>query len=98
MADLTDDSFAADPRAVRILDIFAKDTRIDRAALRPNAELADLGVESLDLTMAVFEIESTFGVDIPVVVDRTGAEFSTVGDLVGHVLAVLDKVKAGAGG
>jgi acyl carrier protein len=39
----------------------------------------------------VFEIESAFGVDIPVIADKAGAEFATVGDLVGHVIAVLDK-------
>jgi acyl carrier protein len=91
MAHLDDDAFDSDPRIARILTIFAKETQTDRAALRPEATLADLGVESIDLTMAVFEIESAFGVDIPVVPDRTGAEFATVGDLVGHVIAVLDK-------
>jgi acyl carrier protein len=91
MAQQADESFDSDPRIARILDIFAKETRADRDLLRPDASLADLGVESIDLTMAVFEIESAFGVDIPVIADRAGAEFSTVGDLVGHVIAVLDR-------
>jgi acyl carrier protein len=96
MAQLADEAFDSDPRISRILDIFAKETQTSRASLRPEATLADLGVESIDLTMAVFEIESTFGVDIPVVADRAGAEFSTVGDLVGHVISVLEKAGAGA--
>jgi acyl carrier protein len=91
MAQLADEAFDTDPRIARILDIFAKETQTDRACLRPDATLADLGVESIDLTMTVFEIESTFGVDIPVVADRAGAEFTTVGDLVSHVMSVLDK-------
>ncbi len=91
MAQLPENTFDSDPRIIRILEIVAKETRIERAALRPDAALADLGVESLDLTMAVFEIESTFDVDIPVIADRPGAEFSTVGDLVFHVIAVLDR-------
>jgi acyl carrier protein len=94
MAQQADESFDSDPRIARILDIFAKETRADRDLLRPDASLADLGVESIDLTMAVFEIESAFGVDIPVIADRAGAEFSTVGDLVGHVIAVLDRAHA----
>jgi acyl carrier protein len=91
MTQLVDQAFDSDPRIARILDIFAKETQTDRAALRPEATLSDLGVESIDLTMAVFEIESTFGVDIPVVADQAGAEFSTVGDLVSHVMSVLNK-------
>jgi len=94
MAELAEAAFDSDPRIARILDIFAKETRINREALRPGADLSDLGVESIDLTMAVFEIETTFGVDIPVVADRAGAEFSTVGDLVSHVIAVLDQADA----
>jgi acyl carrier protein len=92
MTKLAQDAFGPDPRITRILDIVAKETRIDRAALRPDAALADLGVESIDLTMAVFEIETAFDVDIPVISDRSsGAEFATVGDLVGHVIGVLDR-------
>ena len=97
MTQLADDPFDADPRVARILDIVAKETRIDRASLRPDASLADLGVESIDLTMAVFEIETSFNVDIPVVSDQPGAEFTTVGDLVAHVIGVLDKGEREAG-
>jgi acyl carrier protein len=98
MAQLTDEVFGSDPRIARILDIFAKETRADRDLLRPDSSLADLGVESIDLTMAVFEIEAAFGVDIPVIADRAGAEFSTIGDLVDHVIAVLDKADSGLTG
>jgi len=91
MAQLEDEAFDSDPRIARILDIFAKETQIGRESLTPGATLSDLGVQSIDLTMAIFEIESAFGVDIPVIADRAGAEFSTIGDLVGHVIRVLDK-------
>ncbi len=81
----------ADPRVGRILDIVAKDTAVDLAALRLDATIEELGISSLDMTQAVFELESVFDIEIPVISDRPGAEFGTVGDLVGHVLAVLDK-------
>jgi acyl carrier protein len=96
MTQLANDAFDSDPRIARILDIFAKETQTDRASLRPEAALADLGVQSIDLTMAVFEIESNFGIDIPVVPDRAGAEFNTVGDLISHVMSVLDKAAEAA--
>jgi acyl carrier protein len=89
------DAFEADPRVGQILDIFAKETGTERAALRPEASIEALGIASLDLTLAVFQIESTFDVEIPVVSERPGNEFETVGDLVAHVIAVLDrKVRA----
>jgi acyl carrier protein len=81
--------FEADPRVDRILDIFAAETATDRAALRPDAKLEDLGIASLDLMLAVFKLETVFDIEIPVVAERAGAEFGTVGELVAHVLAVI---------
>jgi acyl carrier protein len=82
---------ASDPRVNEILDIIAKETGVDRNALVPDATIEALGIPSLDLTQAVFEIESHFDVEIPVVADRGESEFVTVGGLVGHVLATLDR-------
>lgn len=84
----------ADPRTNEILDIIAKETAVDRAALVPEATLEELGIPSLDLTQAVFEIETHFDIEIPVVADRDGAEFTTVGGLVLHVLNTLDQAHA----
>lgn len=80
-----------DPRRDEILDIVAKETGIDRARLLPEASIEELGIPSLDMVQAIFELESRFDVEIPVVSERAGAEFSTVGDLVDHVLATLDR-------
>ncbi len=79
-----------DPRANDILDIVAKETAVDRARLVPDAQISDLGIPSLDLVQAIFAIEEKYQVDIPVVAERSGAEFRTVADLVRHVLATLD--------
>lgn len=84
----------ADPRVDEILRIVAKETGVDRARLVPDAALSDIGIPSLDLVQAIFAIESHFDVEVPVVQDRAGAEFSTVGQLVGHVIAALDKARA----
>jgi acyl carrier protein len=85
------DAFDADPRVSQILDIVARETAIDRTTLRPQATIEELGIPSLDLTLAVFQLESAFDVEIPVIASRPGNEFETVGELVGHVIAALDK-------
>lgn len=86
-----------DPRADIMLDIIARESGVDRARLVPEARIEDLGIASLDLTQALFEIESHFDVEIPVVApaDTGGAEFATLGDLLAHALAVIDR-KAGS--
>jgi acyl carrier protein len=84
----------ADPRVDQILDIFAKETSVERAALLPGATIEDLGIASIDLTLAVFQLETTFDIEIPVIAARPGTEFGTVGELVAHVIAVLDKAEA----
>jgi acyl carrier protein len=82
-------AFDADPLVGRILDIVAAETATDRAALRPEARIEDLGIASLDLTLAVFKLETVFDIEIPVIAERAGTEFGTVGELVAHVIAVI---------
>ncbi len=84
-----------DPRSAEILDIIAKETGVDRGRLNPDAAISDLDIPSLDLVQAIFAIEERFKVDIPVVSERSGSEFQTVGDLVQHVLATLEAAPAG---
>jgi acyl carrier protein len=91
MMHLHDGSFDADPRVARILAIFAKEAAIDRAKLQPDATIEALGIDSLDLTMTVFQLETELDINIPAISERAGAEFSTVGDLVQHVIAAMDK-------
>ena len=79
-----------DPRSAEVLDLIAKETGVDRAHLSQDAVISDLGIASLDLVQAIFAIEERYKVDIPVVSERTGAEFLTVGDLVQHVLGTLE--------
>ncbi len=79
-----------DPHSAEILDIIAKETGVDRERLSLDAAITDLDIASLDLVQAIFAIEERYKVDIPVVSERTGAEFQTVGDLVQHVLATLE--------
>ena len=89
---------AHDPRTSAILDIVAKETQIDRGLLNLDASIEGLGIPSLDMVQTIFEIEARYEVEIPVVSDRSGAEFNTLGDLVAHVLQAIDAAQpAGAG-
>ena len=88
-----------DVRSNQILDIFAREADVDRSLLVPDASIESLEVASLDLALAIFELERHFDIEIPVVAQsaRDGAtdgetEFGTVGDLVFHVLATIDRV------
>ncbi len=86
-----------DPRVGEILQIVAKETEVDIARLRPEATIEELGIPSLDMAQTVFALESHFDVEIPVVSERAGAEFTTVADLVSHVLTSVDRARAASG-
>ena len=84
--------FSEDPRISEILDIVAKETDVKRHALVSTATLDELGIPSLDLTHALFAIETHFDIEIPMVGgDQKGAEFTTIGALVAHVLLTLER-------
>jgi len=48
----------------QVLELFAREARVDRQSLRMDARAEELGIESLDLAVALFEIEDRFGVTI----------------------------------
>jgi acyl carrier protein len=86
-----------DPRVSLILDIFAKETFVDRAKLVPEATIDDLGIASLDIVQAVFAIESEFNIDVPVTGQGAGLEFPNVKSLFDHVLNIMDQTAAARG-
>lgn len=90
MTQRADEMFDRDPRVSQILDIFAKETATDRASLRPDTRIDELGIASIDLTLAVFQLESVFDIEIPVIAATPGNEFATVGELVSMVVGLLD--------
>jgi len=89
--DVTAGQGAPDPRVGTILDIVAAETGTERDKLQPEAGIAELGIPSLDMVHAIFALETRFDIEIPVIAERSGAEFATVGDLVAHVLATIDR-------
>lgn len=81
---------SADPRIDTILDIVARETKIDRDRLQLDARTNDLGIGSLDLTLVVFEIESHFGIELPFALEPPPDKSMTVGTLVDQVLQILE--------
>ena len=82
---------SADPRRAEVLAIFSREVGVAPERLRPDATLDELEIASLDVVQAMFAIEERFDVQIPVVPDRAGSEFTTVGQLLEHVLATLER-------
>jgi acyl carrier protein len=69
----------------RIVAILAEQAMLDPSAVRPDATLADLGIDSLGLVETVFAIEEAFDVQVPFNAnDPTASEFdiSTVETMV----------------
>ena len=51
--------------------------------------LTDLKIESLDLAMIVFDIEDSFGIEIPYNANEEAADFKTVGSVVERVRSLV---------
>jgi acyl carrier protein len=83
-----------DPRAETILDLIAENASIERSRLQPETTLDELGITSLTLIEAVFEIETRYDVEISVDGILMSPEV-TVEQLMERVLATID-AKSGA--
>jgi len=69
----------------RVVAILAEQAVLQASAVRPDATLADLGIDSLGLVETVFAIEEAFDVQVPFNAnDPAGSEFdiSTVETMV----------------
>lgn len=75
-------------RIEQILDLFAREARIDRDQLRLDARADELGIGSLDLMLALFELEERFGVEIAQ--PPPGQPLPTLCEVVQQVLAGID--------
>lgn len=75
-----------DEVATKIIEILKKHMKEPRDDIALSTALTDLKIESLDLAMIVFDIEDTFGIEIPYNANEDVGDFKTVG-------SVVDKVK-----
>ncbi len=78
-----------DDVATKIIDILKKHMKEPRDDIALSTALSDLKIESLDLAMIVFDIEDTFGVEIPYNANEEVEDFKTVGSVVDRVKALI---------
>ena len=88
---------STDPRRAEILAIFSREVGVSPDLLRPEATLDSLEIASLDIVQAIFALEERYNVQIPVVPERAGSEFTTVGQLLQHVVSTLERAESKAG-
>ncbi len=74
--------------AAKVISIIAAVKRIPAESIRPEATLAELGLDSLDKINVLFELESAFDVDIP---DEDARNISTVGEIISTLQAVVSQ-------
>ena len=82
--------------ASNVYDIIARCGRVDRAAVQPDATLADLKIESLSGVEIIFALEGRGGSESPVEANQQQLKFDTVGDVVSAVEGLIAAKRAGA--
>jgi acyl carrier protein len=86
-----------DDVASKIVTILKKNMKEPPESIALDTKLSDLEIESLDLAVIVFDIEDTFGIQIPYNANEEMQDFATVGSVVDRVKSlVAGKDAAGA--
>ena len=86
-----------DDVADKIIAILKKNMKEPPETISLDTKLSDLEIESLDLAVIVFDIEDTFGIQIPYNANEEMTDFSTVGSVVDRVKALISE-KGGTAG
>lgn len=76
----------------KVLDIVAKECRLDRASLTLESKLEDLKIESIDLMQTVFQIEEAFDVYVPQ--EGDGFKMTTLKDVTDSVAKLVAEKQA----
>lgn len=77
-----------DEVGTKIVEILKKHMKEPRDDVTMDTALTDLSIESLDLAMIVFDIEDSFGIEIPYNANEDVEDFKTVGSVVEKVRAL----------
>lgn len=85
-----------DDVASKIIDILKKHMKTPKDDIALGTPLSELEIESLDLAMIVFDIEDSFGIQIPYNANEEVEDFKTVGSVVERVQALVAEKGAGA--
>ena len=92
--DQTEKATKADPATIEsdVLDIIAKQAKVDRALLTRSTSLAELNVQSLDLVEIIFALEDKFDIEVPYNANdpsSAGVSFQNVGDVVDGIAKLI---------
>lgn len=71
----------------QLLDMIAEEAIIDRATLKREATLGDLGISSLDVITLLFELEEKFGV---VIEEGDMPAMTTLGEMVDYLMGRIN--------
>ncbi len=78
-----------DEVADKIIAILKKNMKNPPETISMDTKLSDLEIESLDLAVIVFDIEDTFGIQIPYNANEEVQDFATVGSVVERVKSII---------
>jgi acyl carrier protein len=85
-----------DDVATKIIEILRKNMKDPSKGVTLETPLSDLEIESLDLAVIVFDIEDTFGIEIPYNANEEVEAFATVGSVVDRVKSIINSSNAAA--
>jgi len=85
-----------DDVATKIIEILRKNMKDPSKGVTLETPLSDLEIESLDLAVIVFDIEDTFGIEIPYNANEEVEAFATVGYVVDRVKSIINSSNAAA--
>jgi acyl carrier protein/nodulation protein F len=87
-----------DDVANKIIEILRKHMKKPKDDIVLETPLAELEIESLDLAMIVFDIEDSFGIQIPYNAneEQSAGDFKTVGSVVDKVRELVEGKAQGA--
>jgi len=83
-----------DEVASKIVDILKKNMKDPPETIPLDTKLSDLESESLDLAVIVFDIEDSFGIEIPYNANEEMEDFATVGSVVDRVRQLVESSDA----
>ena len=86
-----------DEVASKIVDILKKNMKDPPETISLDTKLSDLEIESLDLAVIVFDIEDSFGIEIPYNANEEMEDFATVGSVVDRVRQLISNSDTSSG-
>ena len=78
-----------DEVSTKIVEILKKNMKEPPETIALDTPLSDLEIESLDLAVIVFDIEDTFGIEIPYNANEEVEDFATVASVVDKVKGII---------